>query len=109
MDYHRPTVGYFKENYVLVHGECCCFWENIKIKKKTKKTVIKKKDGLEGLEFESKPKSESREPKSESKSKSRELESKSKSAESKKVDLSPDSTSSPDSSPPALLHNYGDI
>ena len=103
MDYHRPTVGYFKENYVLVHGECCCFWENTKIKK----NVIKKKDGLDGLDFESKPKSESRESKSESKSKSRELES--KSAESKKVDLSLDSTSSPDSSPPALLHNYGDI
>ena len=107
MDYHRPTVGYFKENYVLVHGECCYFWEDTKIN--LKNTVIKKKDGLDGLDFESKPKSESREPKSESKSKSRELESKSKSAESKKVDLSPDSTSSPDSSPPALLHNYGDI
>ena len=43
---------------------------------------IKKKDGLDGLDFESKPKSESREPKSESKSKSRELESKSKSESS---------------------------
>ena len=29
---------------------------------KLKNTVIKKKDGLDGLDFESKPKSESREP-----------------------------------------------
>ena len=85
MNYRRPTVGYFKENYVLVHGECCYFWEDTKIN--LKNTVIKKKDGLDGLDFESKPKSESREPKSESKSKSRELESKSKSAESKKSGL----------------------
>ncbi|KAJ8049535.1 hypothetical protein HOLleu_02320 [Holothuria leucospilota] len=40
---------------------------------------MKKKAGLDGLDFKSKPKSESRVPESESKSKSRERESKSKS------------------------------
>ncbi|KAJ8032520.1 hypothetical protein HOLleu_26071 [Holothuria leucospilota] len=47
---------------------------------------MKKTAGLDGLDFKSKPKSESRKPESESKSKSRKLKSKSKS-ESKRSGL----------------------